>query len=154
MRWQVAGPTSLSAGISHSSKRLSRRPSESAPSEQVDVQVVDRLPAVFAVVDDDAVSLVQAARAGNLRSCSQKMTQQKPVVLLRARQRVKMLARGNQNMGRRLRVDVRKGVALLILINSGGRNCAFNNLAKQAAHNGTSVPDDARPGLTYYTGPV
>jgi len=42
-----------------------------------------------------------------------------------------MLARGDQNMCRSLGIDIRKGVALLILIDSGGRNCAFNDFANR-----------------------
>ena len=65
-----------------------------------------------------------------------------------------MLARGDQNMCRSLGIDIRKGVALLILIDSGGRNCAFNDFAKQAAHDGISVPDDGGAKHNRYTGPV
>ena len=154
LRWQVANPTSLLAEISTSSKLLSRRPPERAPPEQVKVQVVDRLPAVFAVVDNDAIALVQAACAGDLRRRSQEVAQQKAVLIACACKRVEMLARGDENMGRRLGVDVRKGVAVFILVDGRGWDCAFNDFAKQAAHNGTSVPDDAGPERSRYTGPV
>jgi len=63
------------AEISNSSQCLSRRPAERAPSHQVDVQVIDRLPAVFAMIDDDAIALVQAASAGDLRRDSQEVPQ-------------------------------------------------------------------------------
>lgn len=112
------------------------------------------MPAVFAVVDDDAIALVQAACARDLRRGSQKMAQQKAIVLLCDCKRVEMLARGDENMGRRLGVDVRKGVAVFILVDSRGWDCALNDFAKQAAHNGTSVPDDAGPERSRYTGPV
>src|ERR1700721_2294798 len=45
-----------------------------------------------------------------------------------------MYARHNENMHRRLRVNVRKGIALLILVHSRARNASIHNLAKEAAH--------------------
>src|SRR5260370_41682224 len=48
-------------------------------------------------------------------------------------------------MYRRLRIDVQKRITLIVLIHSGRRNGSFDDLAKEAAHDGTSVPQALPP---------
>ncbi len=108
--------------------------------------MIDRLPAVFSVINHDAIAFVQAASAGNLCRGSEKVSQQTLVTCLRVRQRVDMPPRCDKNVRWRLRVDVRKGVAVLILVDGCGWNCAFDDLAEQAAHDGNSVPERAVSG--------
>ncbi len=125
---------------------LSRRPAEGASAQQVDVQMIDCLPAVFPVIHHDAVALVQAARASNLRRGPEKVPKERIVCLLRARQRVEVPARSNEDVRRRLRVDVRESVAVFILVDGCGWNCTFDDLAEQAAHDGNSVPERGASG--------
>src|ERR1700733_6421382 len=44
-------------------------------------------------------------------------------------------------MNGRLRMNIRKGVAFVILVNSSRRNGAIDDLAEKAAHNRTSVQE-------------
>jgi hypothetical protein len=44
-------------------------------------------------------------------------------------------------MHRRLRVKVREGIALLILVDGGGGDASVNDLAKEATHGAFSVQE-------------
>jgi hypothetical protein len=56
--------------------RLSRRPGHGSPAEQVDVEMVDGLAAVFAGVDDDAVALAEAFLLCDARGHMQQVAEQ------------------------------------------------------------------------------
>ncbi len=48
--------------------------------------------------------------------------------------RVNVFARDDEDMHRRLRIDVGKGVALVVLVDGGRRNASIDDLAEEAAH--------------------
>ena len=50
-----------------------------------------------------------------------------------------MFARNDQHVHGRLRMEVGKGVHLIILVDGRGWNLAFNDFAKDAAHGDPSV---------------
>jgi len=103
--------------------------------------MIDGLAAIVAVVDDYAVAFGQPSGAGDLCRRQEKMTKQIAVGLSAFGERDNMFARSDQDVHRRLRMNVWEGVAQFVLINGGGGNASFNNLAKDAAHDGTSVQE-------------
>ena len=52
-----------------------------------------------------------------------------------------MFARDDQNVNRRLRVNVGEGITKLVLIDGSGRYASIQNLAEEAAHNAFSVQE-------------
>jgi hypothetical protein len=75
-------------------------------SEQMQMQVVDRLPAILQRVDDDTISAIQSCAARNLRSLHQKMPEKLRVILLRVGERLDVLLWHEQKVGGCLRVEV------------------------------------------------
>jgi len=53
---------------------------------------------------------------------------------------IDMLAGHDEHVDRGLRVNVGKGVALLVLVDGRGGNASVDDLAKQAIHGESSVP--------------
>jgi hypothetical protein len=96
--------------------------------------MVNRLATVIAGVDHGAITLHEAFGSGNLRSGPMEMTEQIAVFLAGVGNGGDVLSRDDKNMHRRLWVDVSKRVALIILVNSFGRNASVDDLAKEAAH--------------------
>src|ERR1035438_5572702 len=90
---------------------LSRRPSERTAAEQMDVEVIDGLAAVFARVDHHTIALGQPLGAGYLCRSPQQVTKQRAVVLIGFGYRGDVPARRHQHMDGSLRMYVRKGVA-------------------------------------------
>jgi hypothetical protein len=56
-------------------------------------------------------------------------------------ERIDMSARDHEDMNRRLRMKVREGVALVVLVDGRGRDGPVNDLAKDAAHGVISVQE-------------
>ena len=121
---------------------LSRGPGERASAEQVDVEMIHGLAAVLAGVDHHAVALGQALLAGDLGGGPQQVAEQRAVALIGIGQRGDVFARRHQHMHRRLRVNVREGVAELVLVDRRGGDASVNDLAKEATHSETSVQDE------------
>lgn len=86
-----------------------------AAAQDMEVEVVHGLAAVGAGVDDDAVALVEAFVAGDSRRGREKMAQQWGVARLGMRGGLDVFAGDDQEVHRRLRVDIGEGVALLVL---------------------------------------
>jgi hypothetical protein len=107
----------------------------------MNVQVIDGLPAVVSRVDHHAVSLGKIVLAGQVRPNPQQVAKQGRVLLACFSQRNKMFAGRDQNVNWRLRIDIGKSVAFVILVDSRRRDASFNDLAEKAAHNGTSVQE-------------
>jgi hypothetical protein len=105
------------------------------------VEMVHGLAAVFAGVDHHAVSFAEALVAGDLGCGPQQVAEQGLVALAALGQRDDVLARGHENMHRRLRMKVGEGVAQLVFVDSGGGNASVNDLAKEATHSETIVQD-------------
>ena len=105
----------------------------------MDVKVVDGLAAVGAAVDDDAIAVRQSFGARDFRGCEKQMAEQARLILGGVSERGYVLARNDEEVRGRLRVDVRERDALLVLMNEVCGYRSFNNFAEQASHIGISV---------------
>ncbi len=82
------------------------------------------------------------------------MTEQRLIIPSSRCKGIDVLARRDQKMRGCLRVNVRKGVALLILVDGLGWNRTFNDFAEKATHDVHSVQEGARFARWSYTGGV
>jgi len=98
------------------------------------MDVVNSLAAVFSGVDDGAIALGQSLAASNLRGHPVQMADQGAVLAGGMGNRGGVLARNNQHVYRRLRIDVGKSVALIVLIDGLGRDASFDDPAKETTH--------------------
>jgi len=105
------------------------------------VQVIDRLSAIVARIDDDSVAFGQPLFARKIRRDPQQMPQQRGMLLACLGQRNKMLPRCNQQVHRRLRMNIREGITPVVLVLRHRRNASINDLAEEAAHNRNSVQE-------------
>ncbi len=92
--------------------------------------MIHSLPAVLAGVYHDAVALGQAFELGNFFRRAKQMTEQRAIARIALGQRSDVPARHNEHMHRRFRMDVRKGVAELVLVHSSRRDGPLDDLAK------------------------
>jgi hypothetical protein len=103
--------------------------------------MIHGLSAVFAGVDHYAVTFAEAFIAGDLGSSPEQVAEQGAVVRAALSERDDVLARRDENVHRRLRVDVGEGVAQLVFVDCGGGNASVNDLAKEATHSVFSVQE-------------
>lgn len=96
--------------------------------------MIDSLAAIVASVDHGAISAGQAFGAGDLSRSPVQVAEKLFVLLLRMGNGRNMLARHHENVHRRLRLDIREGVAVVILINRFRWNAPIDDLAEKAAH--------------------
>ena len=92
--------------------------------------MVNGLAAIRARIQHYAVAFGEPLCAGDLSRDPQQVTKQGTVALIGIGHGDNMLARRNQHVHRRLRIDVGKGVAQLVLENGGRGNASFNDLAE------------------------
>src|SRR5258708_38908283 len=92
----------------------------------------DGLAGAGAVVEYGAVAREQVALGGQFGSYQLQLAEQRLVAGLGVVQRDKMFPGANQNVRRRLRVDVFKGEYVLVLINELRGNLFRANFAEQA----------------------
>ena len=85
-------------------------------AEQVKVQVKHRLPRLRAVADHDAECVFHAELARDLADREQQVAEQRLVLRLRVREPRDLLLGDDEDMDRRLRVDVLEGEAQLVLV--------------------------------------
>lgn len=109
----------------------------------MNVDVVDGLSAVFSRVDHGAVSLRKPFCASDLSCGPLQMSKQMFVVLLGVSDGRDVLPRYDKDVDGGLRLDVREGVAMLILVDGFGGNASVDDLAENTAHaeKSTGVPD-------------
>ena len=105
------------------------------------MNMIHSLPAIRASVDNNAIAFAESLGARDLCRHRSKVTEQRLVCFIHIGERGDMLPRHNQYVNRSLRVNVRERVAMLVLIDGCRGNASVNDLAKQAAHNGTSVQE-------------
>lgn len=98
------------------------------------MDMIDGLPAIFAGVNHSAISLRQSFGAGDFGGCPMKMADQGIVLLISVRNRRNVLARNNKDVYGRLRIDVGKGVALVVLVDSLGWNASIDDPAEETTH--------------------
>lgn len=105
------------------------------------MQMIHRLPAVVTGVDDYAVAFAKVFVASDFRCGPEQVAEQGRVMRTGFSKRDDVLARRDQDVYGRLRVDVGEGIALLVLVDGGGRDASLDDFAEEATHDGTSVQD-------------
>jgi hypothetical protein len=113
---------------------LSWRPGHWAATEQMDVNMVDGLAAIFAGVDHGAVTLRESFGASYFGGCPMKMADQRVVFLACLGNGRNVQARNNEDVYGRLRIDVGEGITLIVLIDGFGRNTSIDDPAEKAIH--------------------
>ena len=112
---------------------LSRRPGKRAARQQVKVYMKNRLPGIPAVIDDQAVpSRVKPQHFGKISGDEKQMTDKFTVFRVHALNVFDMFFGHNQDVCRRLRVDIFEGNGHLIAVYEFRRDLAINDLAKKA----------------------
>jgi hypothetical protein len=125
--------------FSASESPLSWRPCHRAAAEQVKVDVVYRLATVRSCINDGAVSLRESFGACDFRSGPLQMTEEFLLWLLGVSDGGDVYSRDDKDVHGGLRLDIGEGVAVLILVDSFGRNGSVNDLAKDAVHDEEST---------------
>ena len=105
------------------------------------MDVVHCLSAVLAGVDHSTIALRQSLGSRNLGGCPMKVADQGAVFLASMGSGRDVLTRNDEDVYRRLRIDVGKGVALVVLVDGFGRDTSIDNPAEEAAHFGFSLHD-------------
>lgn len=100
----------------------------------MNVDVVDCLAPVFSRVDDRAVSLRKPLCAGDLGRGPLQVSEEMLVVFLGVSNGRDVLPGDDEDVDGGLRLDVREGVAMLILVDGFGGNASVDDLAENAAH--------------------
>lgn len=100
-------------------------------AEQVQVQVVDGLAALFPGVDDYAIAVVQLAGAGDVGSGGHQMAQQRSVFGGGLCLRGNVLFGNDQQMSWGLGIDIGETDATLVFINTIRGDLSLNNFAEQ-----------------------
>lgn len=108
-------------------------PTEGPPAQQVQVQMKHCLPAIAVTIDHQA----EAPIRNPYLSCDpvrhqQEVAEQSIISLIRIEECREVLARNNQDMDGRLRVDVFEGDRLLVLKHNFARTFSVSDLAKEA----------------------
>jgi len=101
-----------------------------SPAQQVNVKVVDGLPAVVAGIDDRSKAARQALTAGNARGNQVEISQQLLVFGVRFCQRSNVLTRYDEYVRRRLGIDVPERVSPIILKDLLRRDLAGHDFAE------------------------
>jgi hypothetical protein len=105
-----------------------------AAAQQVQMEMVDGLTAFHAGVRHDAVTLGEAFFAGDLRCDPEQMAEQVALAFAGLMDRANVFAGDDEDVDRRLRIDVGKGVDAIVLKDSGRRDFAPSDLAEDATH--------------------
>jgi hypothetical protein len=108
------------------------RPVELAAADKVDVQVKDRLSGAGADVKNGAVSVLDAALAGDFGGCEMTASYHFGVSASCFFQSGKVFFWNHQHVGGRLRIQVFEGVRGVVFVNFPGRNFLGNDAAEQA----------------------
>ena len=113
---------------------LSRRPVQGSAAEEVNVQVIDRLAAVSAAVDDGAISVRQTELLGDFLCCEQQVSEQRLIRVLSRREIGQLLFRDHQHMRRSLRRDVMKRQAKIVFMDDLGWDFFVDDPLKDRGH--------------------
>jgi hypothetical protein len=96
--------------------------------------VIDRLAAVLSRVDYGAIPARQPLGARDFGRCPKQVPDQRTVFFPSISNRCDVLTGDHKNMHGRLRLDVDKRIALVVLEYRFGRDASINDLAEEAAH--------------------
>ncbi len=110
---------------------LSRRPLQISASEQMHVQVKDRLPGARAHVEHGSVAILDAALPSDLRSRELAVPDQLSVFGHGFFQPVNVLLGNDQHMGWSLWVDIVEREGMLVFVDFFGGDFPANDAAKQ-----------------------
>jgi hypothetical protein len=105
------------------------------------VQMTDRLPAIDACIHDNAIPRSERLVSRNLGGDAKQMSEHRGIPCARLSQRSNVGARHDEYVHRRLRMDIREGKALFILINSRRGDASIHDFAEEAAHGSISVQE-------------
>ena len=119
-------------GDSHFGNGLPGRPLHMPATEQVEMQMVHRLPAIVACIRDDSITTIQLLFPRNFCRGDHQVAHQRSIFRERFCSRSDVLLGDNQKMCRRLGIDVGKSDAEFVFIHTVGGDCAGDDLAKQA----------------------
>lgn len=104
-------------------------------AQNMEVEVIDRLPAEFAAIGDDAVARVGDAKfARDLTDNHPEVAEQSGVILPDGVDRPDFLFWNHQDMDGRLRCDVAKGKAEVVFIDDVGGNLTVDDSLEDRAH--------------------
>ena len=116
-----------------------RRPVEVPAAEQVQVQVWHRLAGARLAIDNEAITVGDAEFLRQLGRDEMQVAQQFPVFRFDILMRPDDLARDDQHVHRRLRIDVAKRQAAVILMDNVRGDLAIDDLLKQIVlHHGVN----------------
>ena len=107
----------------------------------MNVEMIDRLAAVCAGVDHYPIALRQALFPGQICCDPQEVAQKGGMLLAGLGQRNQVLPGRNQEMHRRLGMNIGEGVTAVVLVFGIGWDASIHDLAEKAAHNRTSVQE-------------
>jgi len=105
-------------------------------AEQVDVQMVDGLAAVGAGVDDQPIAIAEILSSCDLAGGGNKLAEHGCVLRRGVIERGEMLFGDEQDVHRRLGVNVREGEDVVVLIEAFDGNGAGDDFAEQTIHAG------------------
>ena len=117
-----------------------------ASAEHVQVQMGDRLSGARAVVHHRPVAVGDAALGGDLGCQQVDMAQNCAVLRTRFAERHEVLARDDQHVRGRLRIEVLKGHGVFVLVNDARRNLAGGDLAKNTFSHGRDYTSTGESG--------
>ena len=100
----------------------------------MNVDVVDGLAAILSGIDDGSIFLRKTLGARDFCSGPVKVAEQFSMLLAGMPDGDDMLPWDKKDVNRRLRFDIREGVAALILVDSLGGDGSVDDLAEYAAH--------------------
>jgi hypothetical protein len=118
---------------------LTRRPTEAASAEEMDMKVEHRLTCVGADVDYGPVATLQTSLTGNLGGGEVAVADDLRITGLGFFETGEVALGDDQHVGRSLRVNVLKGNDLVVLIYLFGGNFTRDDLAEQAISHGGIV---------------
>lgn len=124
--------------------RLTGRPGQSAAAEQVEMQVGHGLAAVAADVRHHAIAVAQPFRLCQAANHQEKMPDQRPIDVFDVVDRHDLLLRYDQDVRRRLRLNVAKRQTVFVFMENVGGNFAIDDSLEDgfSAHRNISVKKD------------
>lgn len=106
-----------------------------AAGEQMKMDMKHALPRLVVGVHHQPVTMLgEALLCGELFGGEKQLADQHGIIALQIIDRGDMFARNDQDVGRRLGVEITKGDDIPIFIDLGGWDLAINNLAKDTVH--------------------
>src|SRR5262249_13228809 len=108
-----------------------------AAAEQMQVEVWHRLPRLLQAVQHQAIAVAQAQLRRQLRRHQVQVAQQRLVLFLHVGVGRNHLLRDDQDVDRRLRIDIAKRQALIVLVDDVGGDLSLDDLEKEVVgHHG------------------